>query len=288
MIVLVILFCGCSEKVVRATATATEASLEQAVSDAAKVFEAGDTEAIANLFIPQKKQPREQLVEFAKGIAKSEPPLKFKFESCKVSGNMGIVLLSFSREDSYFPYFAEWNDGKWKFYLDFLAWQSRSETRKLDLTEREMEDALVLQKWAFDQPFAGASGINAHDRLAWYVPYVPKDLKIELFYETPSPAMDHEYMWKIKLEETEEFKKFAVQFLKPPPNVDEVNDVSDVAVFDAHPDWWRAIKFDDHKVYQYRVVTVVPDSSVPRESRERGYLFGVFDKEKGCLYVQAF
>ena len=278
IIVFVFLCIGCSSDKKK---TPSEESLEIAVNDAAKILVGGDAKVIADLFVQKEESLAQQaMLDLAESISKVDPPLSIKFESCKVSGNMGIVLVSFSQHHSQFPYFARWENGKWKFFLDFLAWQYPDYTRKLEITEPEMKDALVLQQWASSQPFVGASGINAHDRLAWYVPYVPKELKIELFYETPSPAMDHDYMWKIKIEETKDFHKFADQFLKAPPNVDGVSDLSDVSVFDGHPDWWKAINFDEHKHYNYKVKLVNGD--------ERAYLFALFDRDAGYLYVQAF
>lgn len=279
-----LLYCSCSER----SQTASEANLETAVAEAKKTFASGNTESIANLFYTTERLTRDRVVKFAENIKKSPEPLDFNLESCKVSGSMGIVLLSFNKEKSEYPYFAKWENGRWKFFLDFIAWQSPVLTRKLPLNESEMKDALILQKWATSQPLVGASGINAQDRLAWYVPYVPNDLQIEKFYETPSPSMDHTYMWKIKIAENDTFKKFAEQFTQSPINVDGVNDYGEVPSFDTHPDWWRSIDFKKYKVYQYRVVCVPPKSTTPHESSERAYLFAFFDKQGGYLYVQAF
>ncbi len=280
-IILLVALCCCSSKSEKKT-MATKSTLEEAVVDAAKVFESGDAEAIADLFITSEKQPRTQLLDFAKSASKSDQELKFKTVSSKVSGNMGIVLLSFNEKDSYYPYFAKWEDDQWRFFLDFLAWQYPEFTRKLNLTEGEMKDALVLQKWAVSQPYVGASGIKPHDRLAWYLPEVPENLKIELFYETPSPAMDHDYMWKIKMEDTEEFKNFAAQLTSPPTNFCGKNDLREIPVFDTHPDWWKSIKFENHKTYQYMVWVFGSNKN------QKAYLFALFDEEKKYLYVQAF
>ena len=69
------------------------------------------------------------------------------------------------------------------------------------------------------------SGIGPKERLGWYVPFVPKDLVIEKFHETPSPSMDHEYMWMIRIQGDEEYLRFEEQFTKAPPNADGVNHV---------------------------------------------------------------
>ncbi len=274
---LVFLCLSCSKEKKLST---SEASLEGAVKHAAEVLKSGDAKAIEGLFFDLPNPEGIDKKGFPRILADSNPRVNITFHSCQVSGNMGIALVSFSDPHSQFPFFARWENEQWKFYLDFLVWQKPKDTKRLELTESDMKDALILQKWVVKQPFAGASGMNGHKRLAWYLPKVPSDLKIELFYETPSPSMDHDYMWKIKIEETEDFKKFTEQFLKPPANAYGECDLDEVSVFNDHPDWWKAIKFDKYKIYRHRVKVV--------NSQEIGYLVAFFDKDTGHLYIQAF
>jgi hypothetical protein len=126
------------------------------------------------------------------------------------------------------------------------------------------------------------SGIGSKERLGWYVPFVPKDLDIEKFYETPSPSMDHEYMWMIRIKGNEEYLRFEEQFTKAPPNVDGVNDYDSVAAFDAHPQWWKKIDFSKGTLHKHRVQVVGSGGS------EWAYVFAMLDKEAGLLYIQAF
>lgn len=126
------------------------------------------------------------------------------------------------------------------------------------------------------------SGVGPTERLGWYVPFVPKNLNIEKFYETPSPSMDHEYMWKIKIEDDEEYTKFEQQFSKAPPNVDGVNDYDTVAVFDVHPNWWKKIDFTKGILHKHRVQVVGSGGG------EWADVFALIDREAGFLYIQAF
>lgn len=277
ILVCIVFFSSCSEK----SKTPTEASLEEAVDNASKVFSSGDAEKMADLFIVSEELTREHTLQMANAISKSDPPLKFRLMSSKVSGNIGIILLSFSGDTPRFPFFAKWEDGQWKFFLEFLAWQNSEFTKQLDLTEVEMDNALELQKWAISQPNVGASGINARDRLAWYLPYISDNLNIEQFYETPSPAMDHDYIWKIKIEDSPNFKKFVKQLTEPPSNVDGINDYSGVSQFEDHPKWWTSLDTENLEIYRYRV-------SVVGGAEEKAYLTVLFDRNSGYLYIHAF
>ncbi len=127
-----------------------------------------------------------------------------------------------------------------------------------------------------------SSGIGSHERLGWYVPFVPDDLVVERFYETPSPSMDHEYMWKIKLSANEAFAKFEQQFINAPPNVAGINDYGGPCVFDEHPTWWKSIDFTNGVLHQHRVTVVGSGGG------EWASIFALFDKEDGYLYLQAF
>ena len=100
------------------------------------------------------------------------------------------------------------------------------------------------------------SGIGAHERLGWYLPFVPGDLVVEEFYETRSPSMDHEYMWKILIADNEDFGKFEQQLVQPPSNAVGVNDLVSAAIFDSHPRWWKKIKFDNGVLHKHRVCVV--------------------------------
>ena len=125
------------------------------------------------------------------------------------------------------------------------------------------------------------SGIGSQERLGWYVPFVPDDLVVERFYETPSPSMDHEYMWQIKIVDNDDFSKFATQFTKAPPNAIGVSDAG-VAVFDEHPAWWRKLRFPQKSLHRHRVTVVGSGGG------ERADVIALFDKNKGCLYIQAY
>ena len=126
------------------------------------------------------------------------------------------------------------------------------------------------------------SGVESRERLAWYMPFVPQNLSIEKFYETASPSMDHEYMWKIKIEDTADYRKFEKQLTAAPSNVDGVNDYSSVAEFDEHPDWWKDIDFTKGGLHKHRVQVVGSGGG------EWANVFALVDKEAGFLYIQAF
>jgi len=118
--------------------------------------------------------------------------------------------------------------------------------------------------------------------MGWYVPFVPETLDIVKFYETPSPSMDHEYMWFIRITNDESYRKFEEQFTKAPPNVDGVNDYDRAAVFDEHPRWWKEIDFSKGTLYKHRVQVVGSAGS------EWADIFALLDKQAGFLYVQAY
>ena len=126
------------------------------------------------------------------------------------------------------------------------------------------------------------SGIGPYERLGWYVPYVPQSLVIEKFYESPSPAMDHEYMWKIKVDDNEEFQRFWKQFSSPPPNADGVSGYSSAAIFDHHPMWWKKLDFKRGVLFKYRV------SVVGSGGGEKAEVFALFYRDAGFVYIQAF
>ncbi len=128
----------------------------------------------------------------------------------------------------------------------------------------------------------GSSGIGSHERLGWYVPYVPQSLVVERFYETPSPAMDHEYMWKVKIDASEEFQRFWKQLSSAPPNAvgDSIHDHA--AIFDSHPMWWKEIDFKRGVFFKYRV------SVVGSGGGERADVFALYDKGAGYAYIQAY
>ncbi len=126
------------------------------------------------------------------------------------------------------------------------------------------------------------SGINSRERLGWYFPFVPKVLVIDKFYETPSPSMDHEYMWKIKISDSDDYRKFEQQFTKSPPNKKGENDYSDPVVSDGHPSWWKKLDFSQGVLHKHRV------SVVGSGGGELADVFVLVDREHGYLYIQAF
>ena len=122
----------------------------------------------------------------------------------------------------------------------------------------------------------------SRERLGWYLPFVPENLEIVEFYETPSPAMDHEYMWKIKITDSEQYQKFEEQLKKGPVNVDGKNDYAGVSEFDEHPDWWKIVNFSDGILHMHRVQVIGSGGT------EWGNIFALFDDEEGFCYIQAF
>lgn len=127
------------------------------------------------------------------------------------------------------------------------------------------------------------SGIGPYERLGWYVPFVPQTLVVEKFYESPSPAMDHEYMWKIKIDSSEQFQRFWKQFSSAPPNAEGASISGGPAVFDYHPVWWREIDFKRGvSFFMYRI------SVVGSGGGEKADVFALFDKDAGCVYIQAY
>lgn len=125
------------------------------------------------------------------------------------------------------------------------------------------------------------SGIDPLERLGWYVPYVPKDLAVKEFYETPSPSMDHDYLWKIRITKSSGYKKFERQFTKGPSNASGVNHYSEPVVFDCHPGWWKKLDFSKGTLYKHRVKVVGGGGQL-------AYVFAFIDRKAGYLYIQAF
>ena len=273
----------CSEKMPTTTEPeeANETSLKAAVAHADRLFAAKDAQALVDVFVSPSKVTPEQNLKQMKSLVESEPPVDFTFESCKVSGKMGVALVSFGESKSQYTFFARWTGSKWKFFFVSITWVDRREFSNCGLSEQEQKDAVILQQWAARQAHVGESGIGSYERLGWYLASVPKSLMIEKFYETPSPSMDHEYMWKIKIEDTKEFKKFALQLSKPPANMIDVNGPGDVVIFESHPSWWKQIDFTTGEMHKYFVTVIGSNGG------EKATIVALFDKAGGYLYIQA-
>ena len=269
---------NCADKKKVANKTSFDAAVAQAKED----FSAGNVAAIADLFVVTTEEHKEANSKFAESIAKSNPSLTFTAITSKVSGNMGVVVVTFNDQTTQYAFYAEWQVPQWKFHFNSITWVDSQQLEQAKLSKKNLNDAMILQPWVASDSQAGASGIGARDRLAWYLPFVPNDLNIEKFYETPCPAMDYEYMWKIKIEDTAEFKKFSQQLTAKLSNSAGKNDLSEVPKFDAHPRWWRAIDFEQGKLHRHFVTVVGSDGG------ERGYVFALIRREEGFIYIQAF
>ena len=116
------------------------------------------------------------------------------------------------------------------------------------------------------------SGISAEDRLKWYFAYIPPDLKIEMFHESPSPAMDHYYLWKIKITEHADYQKFEAQITNKPTNRDG-GGVDTGIITDDYPKWWKNENLESMEGYRFT-------------GNANGRVYAMFDRKASILFLQ--
>jgi hypothetical protein len=122
-----------------------------------------------------------------------------------------------------------------------------------------------------NKPGSG-SGIAAGDRLKWYFTFVPPNLEIEKFYESPSPAMDHYYLWKIRITDDEDYRKFEAQITGNAINRDGAG-VDTGLITDDYPKWWKNENLEKMEGYKFT-------------GNENGNVYAMFDREAGILFLQ--
>ncbi len=260
--------------------TGKEESLDSVVAQIQQDLREERVEALAAHFIAQSEDQKKSTEELAKSIVNSK--FTFKVKNSKVSGDMGVVIVSFNQSNTQYAYYAQRVDKTWKFYINSILWVDRQQLASAKLPEQNMKDAMILHDWVVSQTQVGASGIGAYERLAWYLPWVPKSLTIEKFYETPVPASDYEYMWKIKISKTPEFMRFEKQITGKPSNASGEAGASDLLVsqIPSHPAWWRNLDLEHGERYRYYV-------NVVGGGGEKAYLYALIDRNSGYLYIQA-
>jgi hypothetical protein len=271
------LFSGCQSE----TKEASEASLESAVTELESLIDSKNTYAVTKMIISPSNLTAAGSLELAERIVKIRANDLFTYAEAKISGDMAAVVLMIDAYSMETAILAKLEDQQWIFFIGIHVCPSEYSLRRLGLSSEQLKDAFILKRWLEDETQAGKSGLGERERLKWYLPEVPESLVIEKFYESPSPAMDHDYMWKIKVEDSEMFKGFQKQLSQKPPNYCGVNDLSEVPVFDVHPKWWRSIDFEKGTLYQYIVEVFGSKGS------EKSSLFAFFDQDASYLYIQA-
>lgn len=116
------------------------------------------------------------------------------------------------------------------------------------------------------------SGITADDRLKWYFSFVPANLEIEKFHESPSPAIDHFYLWKIKITGDKDYRKFEAQITGKPINRDGAG-VDTGLITDDYPQWWKNANLEKMEGYRFK-------------GNNNGNIYAMFDREAGILFLQ--
>ena len=261
---------------------ATVSSLEDSVAEMQSLLASGKTNKFSQRIINVSDKTPAGATKLTNQLVKSKFLETAKFVKGKVSSNIGVAVISTAVYSLKFAILAKLENGQWTFFIGMHVWANDTRIRELGLTESELKHAFILKKWIETETEVGKSGVNAYDRLKWYLPNVPKDLAIEKFYETPSPAMDHEYMWKIKIQNSDTFERFQKQLTQAPPNSVGKNKYDEPIKFESHPRWWNALDFKKGKLYAHFVEVVGSNGG------EKAYLFAFLDENTDYIYIQAF
>jgi hypothetical protein len=276
-----LLSASCNSKSENQDIKASKASLDEAIVDLGKLIEDGNADELAKNIIEPSNNTPEGSKELAERLIKAKINRLFSFSESKISGDVGTVVLTIDAYSLDIAIMAKWEKQQWKFFMGLHDCASEFSISRLGLTEDQLKDALLLKEWLDNETQAFKSGIGARDRLKWYLPSVPDSVVIEKFYESPSPAMDHQYIWEIIVEDNDNFRLFETQLTQKPPNFHEENELSNSWVFDEHPSWWKSLDFESFERYQYIVEVVGSNDS------ERAYLAPFFDEKSGFLYISA-
>lgn len=189
-------------------------------------------------------------------LSQTDQLLNLNIKQLKVIGQVGVITYTQDNDQMEIAIFAIHNGLHWQFHFSSSYWTEQDHINNATIDESHKHDAIALLKWLRVNTDVGKSGITSYERLGWYLPYVPQSLIIEEFYETPSPSMDHDYIWKIKIENTDTFKKFITQLTSPPPNYTGEGDYSAPPVFKRHPEWWQNLDFSKGTLKQYNIELV--------------------------------
>lgn len=122
-----------------------------------------------------------------------------------------------------------------------------------------------------NKPSSG-SRIPADDRLKWYFTFVPPNLEIERFHESPSPAMDHYYLWQIRISDNEDYRKFEAQITAHATNRDGAGADTGLITY-SYPKWWKNANLEKMEGYRFT-------------GKENGSVYAMFDREAGILFIQ--
>lgn len=129
----------------------SEASLKEAVHHVQSLVLSDDPEALANLFVIPPRQSREDNIKYAKLIQNAKNPDECIIHSTRVSGNMGVSMISSSADTTPWPLYARWENHQWRFFRRLVIWGNTNHLDHFGLSETEMKDAIQLQNWVATQ-----------------------------------------------------------------------------------------------------------------------------------------
>lgn len=109
-----------------------------------------------------------------------------------------------------------------------------------------------------------------------FYPFTKADLK----KHDPTGYAMVETLWKIKIENTDTFKKFITQLTSPPPNYTGEGDYSAPPVFKRHPEWWQNLDFSKGTLKQYNIELVdnIKDGA-------QTTIFAFIDNQEEYIYI---
>ena len=125
----------------------SETGLSDATSHVHELFSGNDPEALADLYIIPPRQTREDNLRYAKAILDADLSSDYELHGTRISGSMGVSLISRPGSGTSSPLFARWENGSWRFFRSLVLWGNTNKLEHHGLSEQEMQDAVKLQEW---------------------------------------------------------------------------------------------------------------------------------------------
>ncbi|MGJ8657212.1 MAG: hypothetical protein ACSHX6_12245 [Akkermansiaceae bacterium] len=258
-----------------------EQSLKLDFQNLNKSINSGDIKQIEKklIYIPERYVEGEKY-DLLMTLSQTKHLLSINIKQQKVIGSVGVIAYTYNHNDTEAAIFAIHNGLNWQFDFSSSYWTQENDIHNTRHHEQDQADAIALLKWLNNNTKVGQSGIGPHERLTWYLPFVPPSLNIEEFYETPSPSMDHDYIWKIKIEDADTFKKFITQLTSPPPNAIGGSKLSESPVFRVHPTWWKNLDFTKGNLKQYNI-----ELTNNIKGSAKTTIFAFIDQQENYIYI---
>ena len=138
----------------------SEAGLNDAISHAHELFDDGSPEALADLYVTPPRQTREDNLRYAKAILDADLPSDYELHGTRISGQMGVSLISRPGRGVPSPLFARWENGNWRFFRSLVLWGNTNRLEHFGLSEQEMQNAVRLQEWVVAEISKGEQDVT--------------------------------------------------------------------------------------------------------------------------------